>query len=136
MAEKKRKQLLNARHWLFRSTLGVHLFPTFIFISVLISLTSIDAYSAQVTLISPAGTVADNTPTYTWYAVPGTTRYHLVAKDSYGRKINQVYTTEQSGCESGDGICSVTPETGERKIAFSDFCMDSLRTKSVYFERS
>ncbi len=72
---------------------------------------SIDAYSAQVTLISPTGIVAHNTPAYTWYAVSGATRYHFIAKDSSGRKINEVYTAKQSGCESGDGICSVTPET-------------------------
>jgi hypothetical protein len=41
------------------------------FIIGILSLMSIDAYSAQVTLISPTGIVADNTPAYAWYAVSG-----------------------------------------------------------------
>ncbi len=62
-------------------------------------------------LISPSGTITDNTPTYSWYAVPGATQYYLWVKDSTGDKIKQWYTASQANCPSGTGICSVTPST-------------------------
>ena len=62
------------------------------------------------TLISPTGIITDNTPTYSWNAVSGSTWYYLWVNDSTGNKIKQWYTAAQAGCASG-GTCSVTPAT-------------------------
>ncbi len=51
---------------------------------------SIAAVPVAPTLISPSGTIADTAPTYTWYAVPTATSYHLWVNDSGGNNtINQ-----------------------------------------------
>jgi hypothetical protein len=63
----------------------------------------------QATLISPSGTIADGTPTYTWNAVAGATWYYLWVNDSTGNKIKQWYTAADAGCPDGTGNCSVTP---------------------------
>jgi hypothetical protein len=63
------------------------------------------------TLVSPTGKIADATPTYTWNAVPGATKYYLFVNDSTGSKIRTSYTATQSGCASGTGTCSITPDT-------------------------
>ena len=63
------------------------------------------------TLISPAGNITDNTPTYTWNAVSGSTWYYLWVNDSTGNRIKQWYTAAAAGCSSGTGTCSVTPAT-------------------------
>jgi len=67
--------------------------------------------SGAVTLISPSGTIAVNTPTYTWNADPSAIYYQLVVTDSTGPKIQQWYTAAAVGCGSGTGTCSVTPST-------------------------
>lgn len=67
-------------------------------------------HSAELIPIAPSGAIADAMPAYSWHAVSGATRYHLMAKSQGGSKINQEFTSEQAGCPSGDGICSVTPE--------------------------
>ena len=64
---------------------------------------------AAATLISPSGTITDNTPTYIWNAVLGSTWYYLWVNDSTGNKIKQWYTASQAGCGAGTGTCSVTP---------------------------
>ena len=64
------------------------------------------------TLVSPSGTVSTATPTYTWNAVSGATRYYLKVVDSSGgTKVLQWYTATQAGCAAGTGTCSVTPAT-------------------------
>ena len=63
------------------------------------------------TLISPTGAITDNTPTYTWNAVAGSTWYYLWVNDSTGNKIQHWYTASAVGCSSGTGTCSVTPST-------------------------
>ena len=63
------------------------------------------------TLVSPSGTIFFTTPTYTWNAVPGPTRYLLKVSDSEGTKIEQWYTAAEAGCAFGTGACSVTPGT-------------------------
>lgn len=63
-------------------------------------------------LVSPSGKLYKATPTYTWSAVPGSTRYYLWVNDSRSTKIKQWYTDEQAGCPSGTGTCSVTPSVG------------------------
>jgi hypothetical protein len=60
------------------------------------------------TLLSPSGKTYTGTPTYTWIAVPETTEYYLWVNDYWGNKINQWYTSEEAGCPSGTGICSLT----------------------------
>jgi hypothetical protein len=63
----------------------------------------------KTTLISPNGTISDNTPTYTWNAVENSTWYELWVQDSAGKKRTQWYTAEQADCGAGTGECSVTP---------------------------
>jgi hypothetical protein len=63
----------------------------------------------KATLISPSGTIATTTPTYTWNAVSNSTWYYLWVDDSTGNKINQWYTAAQAGCGGGTGTCQVTP---------------------------
>jgi hypothetical protein len=64
------------------------------------------------TLISPSGTITDNTPTYTWNAVADSTHYQLFVWDSTKtKKIDQWYTAEQTNCSDGESECSVTNES-------------------------
>ena len=63
------------------------------------------------TLLSPTGTITDNTPTYTWNAASNSTSYYLWVNDSTGNKIQKWYTAAEVGCASGTGTCSVTPVT-------------------------
>jgi len=63
------------------------------------------------TLVSPTGKIADTTPTYTWNAVPGATKYYLFVNDATGSRIRTSYTATQAGCASGTGTCSITPDT-------------------------
>ncbi len=63
------------------------------------------------TLISPTGSVNDNTPTYSWNAVSNSSWYYLWVNDSSGNKIKTWYTASQAGCSSGSGTCSITPNT-------------------------
>ena len=66
--------------------------------------------SDKLVTIAPTGAIADNTPTYTWYAVPGASQYYVATKDSAGIKVRKAYTAEESGCASGEAICSVMPQ--------------------------
>jgi probable HAF family extracellular repeat protein len=63
------------------------------------------------TLVSPSGPITDTTPTYIWDAVSDATWYQLYVGDSTGKRIQEWYTAEASGCASGTGTCSVTPTT-------------------------
>jgi hypothetical protein len=59
---------------------------------------------------SPNSNTNDNTPTYTWNAVPGATWYHLWVNAPSGNGFIQLwYTAAQAGCPNGTGSCSVTP---------------------------
>ena len=62
-------------------------------------------------LISPTGSISDNTPTYTWNAVSNSSWYYLWVNDSSGTKIKKWYTASQAGCSNGSGTCSITPNT-------------------------
>jgi hypothetical protein len=63
-------------------------------------------------LVSPSGSIATATPTYTWNAVTGATQYYLwVNNPGASPKIQQWYTADQAGCASGGSTCSVTPST-------------------------
>ncbi len=62
------------------------------------------------TLVSPTGTIATTTPTYTWNAVAAATSYYLWVDDSSANgKIQQWVTATEAGCAAGTGTCSVTP---------------------------
>ena len=62
------------------------------------------------TLLAPAGTINDSTPTYKWNAVSNTTHYILKVSDSANNiLINTLYSAAQVNCASGTGQCSVTP---------------------------
>ena len=63
------------------------------------------------TLVSPAGAISANAPTYQWNSVPDVTWYYLWVDDATGTRITQWYTAEQAGCAPGTGMCSVTPTT-------------------------
>jgi hypothetical protein len=64
---------------------------------------------AAATQVSPSGTLATNTPTFVWNAVPGATQYLLWLDDSSGGRLRTWYTAAQVGCASGTGTCSVSP---------------------------
>ena len=69
-------------------------------------------FPAAATLVSPTGTIATTTPTYTWNAVSNATHYLLFVGDSGNpARINTWYTAGQAGCAAGTGTCSVTPAT-------------------------
>ena len=67
------------------------------------------AITENAPLLSPSGTIAVTTPTYSWNAVIGSTRYNLSVNDSTGTRIQQWYNASEAGCASGRGICSVPP---------------------------
>jgi hypothetical protein len=70
------------------------------------------AIPGKATLVSPSGQIATSIPTYTWNAVSDATWYQLWVNDSVSsQKIQSWYTSEQAGCASGTGACSVTPTT-------------------------
>ena len=58
-------------------------------------------------LVSPAGGISTNIPTYTWTADPNSTWYYLWVDDSTGNRIKQWYTAAQAGCSGGAGTCAV-----------------------------
>jgi chitodextrinase len=62
------------------------------------------------TLIGPSEN-ADTTPTYTWNAVSGAEWYYLWSRDNQGNIHKKWYKKSALACESGEGTCSITPET-------------------------
>jgi hypothetical protein len=72
-----------------------------------------NAPPGKATLVSPSGTIATSTPTYTWNAVASATWYYLWVNDSStdSGKIKTWYTSADAGCGSGTGTCSVAPST-------------------------
>ncbi len=69
------------------------------------------AEPVKATLVSPSGTIYEDTPTYAWNAVSDSTWYYLWVNDNTGNPVNTWYTAEDAGCESGSGLCSITPIT-------------------------
>jgi hypothetical protein len=57
--------------------------------------------------VAPAGSIAAQTPTFTWNAVAAATQYLLWLDDSSGGRLRQTYTAAQAGCGSGTGMCSI-----------------------------
>ncbi|MEE9322289.1 MAG: hypothetical protein V3U76_17755 [Granulosicoccus sp.] len=65
-------------------------------------------------LVSPVGSINDDTPSYTWNKVPGATWYKLWVNDSTGNVINRWYTAASAGCAAGSAsstTCTLTPTT-------------------------
>ena len=61
------------------------------------------------TLNSPSGSISNSSPTYSWAAVSGATKYELYIDTSAGVKKHDIwYSAIQAGCESG-GTCSINP---------------------------
>jgi hypothetical protein len=69
------------------------------------------AKPGKATLVSPMGTINEDTPTYTWNAVSDSTWYYLWVNDSTGTPIKKWYTAADAGCGGGSGLCSITPNT-------------------------
>jgi len=61
------------------------------------------------TLLAPTGSITTATPTYSWSAVTGATRYQLWVGNSSGRVLKQFFTPVEAGCD--DGTCEATPTT-------------------------
>jgi hypothetical protein len=72
--------------------------------------TGTPAIPAAPASVSPAGTVATTTPTYTWNASSGASSYYLVAQNTSGAAVSMSVSASAAGCASG-GTCSVTPST-------------------------
>lgn len=58
--------------------------------------------------LSPEGTIATNTPTYSWNAVAGASWYYLWVQDAVGTPVKRWYRAGDVGCDP-DGLCTVTP---------------------------
>ena len=64
------------------------------------------------TTVSPTGTIAATTPSYTWEAVPGAESYRVYIADTLTPNsplVNAWYTAAAAGCAGGVGTCSITP---------------------------
>jgi hypothetical protein len=62
------------------------------------------------TLITPSGTIATRTPTYSWQAVDGATKYEIYTNDASPVDRARIeLTSQQAGCD--DGVCSTVPAT-------------------------
>jgi hypothetical protein len=68
------------------------------------------------TAIGPKGSAPSATPTYTWNAVAGATRYVIWVNDALTARLNARYAVlaafdpAQAGCSAG-GVCSATPSS-------------------------
>jgi hypothetical protein len=77
-------------------------------------------FDGQVVTVAPFGIVETPSPTYEWTPVPWATKYHLLVQGSTQATttqdsnetaiIDEWYTAEEAGCESEDGLCTVTPD--------------------------
>jgi uncharacterized protein YjiK len=61
----------------------------------------------KATLISPAGTITNTQPTFTWNRVNGATWYYLWINGPSGNVFKKWYSTNEASC--GGSNCSVTP---------------------------
>ena len=84
-----------------------------LFLSMTVSFSNgaLAAVPGKATLVSPMGTISEDTPNYTWNAVSDSTWYYLWVNDSTGTPIKKWYTAADAGCGSGSGLCSITPTT-------------------------
>jgi len=71
------------------------------------------AVTGEAIPVAPFGITDTTTPTYEWTPVPGATKYLLLVEDvDAAPVIEEWYTAGESGCESEDGLCSITPDIG------------------------
>jgi hypothetical protein len=70
---------------------------------------------AAATLVSPKGTIADQTPTYIWNAVSNSTWYYLWVNTGTTKTLAKWYKASDAGCGGGTGQCKVTPSTSLAK---------------------
>ena len=62
------------------------------------------------TLLTPTGTIATATPSFSWTAVSNATEYQLWVNDANtGARINTTYPAAAVGCGAGTGTCTVSP---------------------------
>ena len=61
-------------------------------------------------LVSPSGSIASTTPTYTWNAWSGATAYYLLVQNTAGVAVSQSVSASTAGCVTGTA-CSFTPST-------------------------
>lgn len=62
--------------------------------------------------LTPTGTVANLTPSFSWSAVQGASHYRLRVTDvNSAMAIDQTISTASASCSSGSGTCSVSPGT-------------------------
>jgi hypothetical protein len=63
--------------------------------------------------IGPMGLITDTTPTYSWNAVGNADEYRLYVRPTNGdwrdSIIFEVYSAADAECQSGSGVCQVTP---------------------------
>jgi len=62
--------------------------------------------------VAPYGVIHEN-PTYKWHSLQWATKYRIVVVRKYSTEapvIEEEYTAEEAGCESGDGLCMARPE--------------------------
>jgi len=65
---------------------------------------------AAPTLMSPNGTIANASPTYTWNASSGATSYRLIVLDSGSATVIDLTNDASAvGCGAGTGTCSLMP---------------------------
>ena len=70
-------------------------------------LNATSAVPAPPVLIGPSGATS-TVPTYSWNASSGATWYQLWVTDSTGNRVQEWYTSTQTGCAAG-GTCSINP---------------------------
>jgi len=62
--------------------------------------------------VAPYGIIHEN-PTYIWHSLQWATKYRIVVVGKNSTEtpiIEEEYTAEEAGCESGDGLCMASPE--------------------------
>lgn len=61
--------------------------------------------------IAPFGIIDTMAPTFIWTPVTGATNYRLLVQDAAGEvKVDELYTSEESGCASEEISCTVHPD--------------------------
>ncbi|MEE9319090.1 MAG: hypothetical protein V3U76_01475 [Granulosicoccus sp.] len=63
------------------------------------------------TLVSPGGSLDNNSPEYIWNAVAAASWYYLWVDDSSGNRIEQWLTANEVSCSDGTGTCTFNSAT-------------------------
>jgi len=59
--------------------------------------------------IAPTATVSTARPLFSWPALPGATRYHLMVEDDYNNHYQQTVLATDAGCDGESATCSTKP---------------------------